>query len=65
MTEIVKLIDLLVNYIMLKDKLNILNKPLKSCCNDPMSGYWRDGYCRTAQEDQGTHVVCAVMTQEF
>lgn len=44
---------------------NILNKPLKPCCTDPMTGYWRDGYCRTAQEDQGTHVVCAVMSQEF
>ena len=44
---------------------NILNKPFKSCCTDPMTGYWRDGYCRTAQEDQGTHVVCAFMTQEF
>ncbi len=50
---------------MLKDKSNTLNKPLKSCCTDPMTGYWRDGYCRTAQEDQGTHVVCAVMTQDF
>ena len=48
-----------------KNNKNILNKPLKSCCTDPMTGYWRDGYCRTAQEDQGTHVVCAEMTQEF
>lgn len=45
--------------------LNVLGTTLESCCNDPMTGYWRDGYCRTANEDQGTHVVCAVMTQEF
>lgn len=45
--------------------LNVLGTDLESCCNDPMTGYWRDGYCRTASEDQGTHVVCAVMTQEF
>ncbi|MEN8815716.1 MAG: DUF2237 domain-containing protein [Nonlabens sp.] len=44
---------------------NVLRTSLESCCNDPMTGYWRDGYCRTANEDQGTHVVCAVMTQEF
>ena len=47
------------------DKLNVLNNSLQSCCTNPMTGYWRDGYCRTANEDQGTHVVCAVMTQEF
>lgn len=45
--------------------LNVLGTTLESCCNDPMTGYWRDGFCRTASEDQGTHVVCAVMTQEF
>lgn len=44
---------------------NVLGTALESCCNDPMTGYWRDGYCRTASEDQGTHVVCAVMTDEF
>ncbi len=50
---------------MAQNNKNIHDKPLKSCCTDPMTGYWRDGYCRTAQEDQGTHVVCAIMTQEF
>lgn len=45
--------------------LNVLGTALKSCCNDPMTGYWRDGFCRTANEDQGTHVVCAIMTEEF
>merc|ERR1712131_579177 len=30
-----------------------------------ISGYMRDGTCRTIPEDGGTHVVCAVMTQEF
>jgi len=45
--------------------LNVLGTALESCCNDPMTGYWRDGFCRTANEDQGTHVVCAVMTEEF
>jgi len=48
-----------------KQPLNVLGTALESCCNDPMTGYWRDGYCRTAGEDRGTHVVCAVMTQEF
>ena len=30
-----------------------------------MTGYFRDGSCRTISEDTGTHTVCAVMTDEF
>lgn len=44
---------------------NVFGKPLIACCTDPMTGYFRDGYCRTASSDQGTHVVCAIMTEEF
>ncbi|PQJ31729.1 hypothetical protein BST92_07240 [Nonlabens arenilitoris] len=46
-------------------QLNVLGTLLELCCNNPKTGYWRDGICRTASEDYGTHVVCAVMTQEF
>ena len=45
--------------------LNIFNQPLIGCCSDPMTGYFRDGYCKTLAEDTGTHVVCAVITEEF
>ena len=30
-----------------------------------MTGYFRDGLCRTIAQDTGTHTVCAVMTNEF
>jgi uncharacterized protein (DUF2237 family) len=30
-----------------------------------MTGYFRDGFCRTNETDQGLHTVCAVMTEEF
>ncbi|WP_194851816.1 DUF2237 family protein [Nonlabens antarcticus] len=46
-------------------KKNILGERLIGCCSDPMTGFYRDGYCRTSAEDLGTHVVCAVMTREF
>ena len=45
--------------------LNILGTQLQSCCYSPMTGYFRDGFCRTISEDTGTHVVCAIMTEEF
>lgn len=46
-------------------ELNVLNESLASCCNKPVTGYFRDGFCRTINEDVGTHTVCAVVTQEF
>ena len=44
---------------------NVFGEPLKICCTDPMTGYFRDGLCKTATEDRGTHTVCAIMSDEF
>ena len=44
---------------------NVLGGPLVSCCTDPMTGWFRDGSCRTDAADLGRHVVCAEMTAEF
>lgn len=46
-------------------ELNVLGKPLQSCCADPATGYFRDGFCRTTGIDYGTHAVCAIMTDDF
>ena len=45
--------------------LNVLGRPLAPCGTDPMTGYFRDGCCRTDAGDRGLHVVCAVMTADF
>jgi len=44
---------------------NILGGELAPCCNDPVTGYYRDGLCRTGPGDMGVHTVCAVMTDDF
>jgi len=44
---------------------NVLGTELKPCCYDPMTGFYRDGFCETGPTDYGTHVVCARMTEEF
>ena len=44
---------------------NVLGGPLGTCSNDPLTGFYRNGCCDTGSEDQGVHVVCAVMTEEF
>ena len=44
---------------------NVLGGPLQCCCTDPMTGFYRDGLCRTGAGDMGAHVVCAEMTADF
>tara|TARA_B100000768_G_C11049128_1_gene277594 strand:+ start:107 stop:463 length:357 start_codon:yes stop_codon:yes gene_type:complete len=44
---------------------NVLGLPLITCCKNPNTGYFRDGFCRTISQDTGTHTVCALVTQEF
>lgn len=47
------------------NRLNVLGKPLASCCFDPITGYYRDGFCHTGYSDYGLHTVCAQMTVDF
>ncbi|BBD59541.1 hypothetical protein NIES2109_23290 [Nostoc sp. HK-01] len=44
---------------------NVLGTDLQICCTSPMTGYYRDGYCKTGGQDLGMHVVCAQVTAEF
>jgi len=44
---------------------NVLGGTLELCCNDPATGFFRDGFCRTGRDDLGLHTVCAEMTAEF
>ena len=44
---------------------NVLGFPLESCSSDPLTGFFRDGCCRTSPADRGRHVVCARVTRDF
>ena len=46
-------------------ELNVLGGELEPCGTDPMTGFFRDGCCRTGPEDHGSHTICAVVTEEF
>ena len=50
---------------MVKKIKNVLGGSLESCCTDPMTGFFRDGFCHTNKHDVGTHVICAIVTEEF
>ncbi|MBK2295663.1 DUF2237 family protein [Francisella philomiragia] len=49
----------------MSEQKNVLGGILKSCCLEPKTGFYRDGFCRTDNHDHGLHVVCAIMTKEF
>ena len=43
----------------------VFGETLKSCCNNPMTGFYRDGFCRTDESDFGKHTVCAIVNDDF
>jgi len=44
---------------------NVLGGELEPCGIDPLTGFYRDGCCRTGPEDLGSHTICAVVTDQF
>ena len=44
---------------------NVLGGPLQGCSLDPLTGWLRDGSCRTGPDDHGSHTICAVVSGEF
>ncbi len=45
--------------------LNVFGQPLVPCSFEPLTGYFRDGCCKTNQQDIGSHLICAVVSQDF
>jgi uncharacterized protein (DUF2237 family) len=44
---------------------NVEGGALELCNDNPVTGYFRDGYCRTDDHDYGSHTVCAEVTNEW
>ena len=44
---------------------NVLGGPLERCSLEPLTGFYRDGHCRTGPGDVGRHTICAVVSAEF
>jgi uncharacterized protein (DUF2237 family) len=47
------------------DERNVLGEPLQACSEDPLTGFFRTGYCVTGPDDVGRHIICCEMTAEF
>ena len=48
-----------------KESINVFGEKLKSCCNNPKTGFFRNGFCDTSNEDRWVHTVCVLATKEF
>ena len=44
---------------------SVLGTDLKCCGTKPITGYFRDGFCRTDQSDQGRHVVACIVDERW
>ena len=44
---------------------NVFGDELQVCSLEPITGFYRDGYCNTGPEDIGSHTVCVVVSEEF
>lgn len=44
---------------------SVLGEDLIPCSMDPLTGFYRSGCCDTGPDDQGSHTVCVVLTEEF
>ena len=45
--------------------INVYGKELETCCDNPKTGFFRNGMCDTCKEDLGVHTVCILVTEEF
>lgn len=44
---------------------NVLGTNLRPCSLDPMTGFYRDGYCNCGPEDPGQHLICVQVDAAF
>lgn len=48
-----------------RDAKNVLGTTLIPCSVDPITGFYRDGYCKTFNNDSGEHIICSEVTDRF
>ena len=44
---------------------NVFGKELEICGCKPITGWYRDGFCRYDLNDRGNHSICCVMNDNF
>ncbi len=44
---------------------NVFGEEIETCCESPITGFFRDGFCHTDETDEGVHTICVSMTEDF
>lgn len=44
---------------------NVLGTDLEIAGTNPLTGYYRDGFCSTGKADRGVHVIASIVTDDF
>jgi Uncharacterized protein conserved in bacteria len=44
---------------------NVLDEPLQPCSNDPLTGFFRTGYCAAGPDNAAVHLVCIEASADF
>ena len=47
------------------EQLNVLGGKIEVCSCQPMTGWFRDGFCKYDESDGGNHSICCVMDDNF
>ena len=47
------------------DERNVFGEPLQLCSDNPLTGFFRSGYCQTGPDGSARHTVCIRATAEF
>ena len=48
-----------------KKLLNVLGESLSLCSCEPITGWFRDGFCKSDESDSGQHTICCIVTEQF
>ncbi|MGV3576744.1 MAG: DUF2237 family protein [Devosia sp.] len=47
------------------EEYNVLGELLQPCSEDPLTGFFRSGYCAAGPENAAVHIICIETTAEF
>ena len=50
---------------MITEQTNLFDEIIEECCLNPITGFFRNGFCHTDEMDRGLHIVCSLMTDDF
>ena len=50
---------------MVTEQTNLFDEVIEECCSNPITGFFRNGFCHIDELDRGLHIVCSLITDDF